>query len=56
MNVVKYTAGRVIICSLACCLQPIPESAMNDEQIDCVIDIILAAIDFAAELDLDRRP
>ncbi len=29
---------------------------MNDEQIDFVAETILAAIDYATALDLDRRP
>ncbi len=54
MNAVKNTAARVINCWLACCLQPIPDPLMNDEQIDCVAETILAAIDYAAALDLDN--
>ncbi len=56
MNVVKNTAAIVINCWLACHLQPILEPPMNDEKIDCVAETILAAIDYAAALDLDRPP
>ncbi len=56
MNAVKNTAARVINLCLACRLQLIPEPPLNDEQIECVAETILAAIDYAAALDQDRRP
>ncbi len=56
LNAVNNTAARVINGWLVCCLQPIPEPPMNDEQIDCVAETILAAINYAAALDLDRQP
>ncbi len=56
INAVKNIAARVTNRRLACRLQRIPETPMNDEQIHCAAEIILAAIDYAAALDLDRQP
>ena len=41
---------------LALHIQPNPVPPMNDEQIDVVANTIMNAINYAAALDLDRRP
>jgi len=41
---------------LAFRIQPNPVPPMNDDQIDVVANTIMNAINYAAALDLDRRP
>ncbi len=56
MNVVKNTAARAINGQIAGHLKPIPEPSMNDAQIDCVPETIIAAINYTAATDLGRQP
>jgi hypothetical protein len=50
------TSQNVINQQLAFRIQPNPVPPMNDEQIDVVANTIMDAINYAAALDLDRRP
>ena len=56
MSLVKKAASNVISTRLACRIQPNPVPPMNEAQIDCVAETITNAINYAAALDLDRRP
>ena len=56
MNAVKKAAIKIINDQLACRIQPNAIPPMNDVQINCVAQTTASLIDYAAALDLDRRP